>query len=128
LGMAPRLVNEVRLHSRLSHPAVVDLLGFFEDEHCVYLVMELCHKGDLYRYLRQRRKLDEDEAAGFIFQVCVSKFDPLHVCHFLITLTASYETWGQPLEVIVDVHFPNYVLISDGLWPGLSSLPSHCSS
>ena len=68
-GMTPRLVNEVRLHSRLTHPAVVDLLGFFEDEHCVYLVMELCHKGDLYRYLRRRGKLAEDEAAGFIYQV-----------------------------------------------------------
>lgn len=70
-GMTERVVNEVTLHSALRHPSIVELLGYFEDNHCVYLVMELCCRGDLYRYLRRQPGgcLQEDEAARLLVQV-----------------------------------------------------------
>lgn len=71
-----RVANEVRLHWGLKHPAVVELLEFFEDERFVYLVLELCGGGDLYRRLRESRRgavaggpLDEREAAGYMGQL-----------------------------------------------------------
>lgn len=74
-----RVANEVRLHWGLKHPAVVELLEFFEDERFVYLVLELCGGGDLYRRLRESssgaggssrgRPLDEREAAGYMGQL-----------------------------------------------------------
>jgi serine/threonine protein kinase len=71
-GMTARVVNEVSLHSTLSHPAVVELLGFFEDQHSVYLVMELCGRGDLYKYLKKHGPMAEEEAADLISQVGVA--------------------------------------------------------
>ncbi|CAN0310886.1 unnamed protein product, partial [Ectocarpus sp. 8 AP-2014] len=70
------MANEVRLHWGLRHPAVVELLEFFEDERFVYLVLELCGGGDLYRRLRgagsssgSSGPLDEREAAGYMGQL-----------------------------------------------------------
>lgn len=70
-----RVANEVQLHWGLKHPAVVELLEFFEDERFVYLVLQLCGGGDLYRRLRESRRgaaggpLDEREAAGYMGQL-----------------------------------------------------------
>lgn len=64
-----RVANEVRLHWGLKHPAVVELFDFFEDDRFVYLVLELCGGGDLYRRLRKRGPLREREAAGYMGQL-----------------------------------------------------------
>lgn len=64
-----RVANEVRLHWGLKHPTVVELLEFFEDERFVYIVLELCGGGDLYRRLRARGPLNEEEAAGYMGQL-----------------------------------------------------------
>lgn len=70
-GMAARVANEVRLHARVrGHPNVVPLLGFFEDDRSVYLVLELCERGDLYRYLKRHGPLAPAAAAGVMRQVC----------------------------------------------------------
>jgi len=68
-GMTERVVAEVKLHWRLRHLNVVQLLEFFEDAHCVYMVMELCSGGDLYKLLRVRKKFNEDEAKSLIAQI-----------------------------------------------------------
>ncbi|CAM9789022.1 unnamed protein product [Hapterophycus canaliculatus] len=60
-----RVANEVRLHWGLKHASVVELLEFFEDERFVYLVLELCGGGDLYRRLRLGGPLCEREAKGY---------------------------------------------------------------
>ncbi|KAJ2779621.1 hypothetical protein GGI15_003812 [Coemansia interrupta] len=52
-----RLACEVAIHESMDHPSVVRVLDSFEDERFVYLVMELCAHGDLWKYLRQRRQL-----------------------------------------------------------------------
>ncbi len=54
--MAKRVRNEVALHRRLSHPNVLALYHYFEDDDRVYLVMELCAKGEVYTLLRRRRE------------------------------------------------------------------------
>ena len=41
------------MHRRLEHPHVVRLIDFFEDGDHVYLVLELCEHGSLYRYMRR---------------------------------------------------------------------------
>ena len=43
-----RVDREIRIHSRLSHPNIVKLHTWFEDEHSIYLVLELLPK-DLFR-------------------------------------------------------------------------------
>lgn len=61
-GMVARVRNEVEIHSRLKHPAVLELFNYFEDTNYVYLVVEMCHNGELNRYLKTTQtKLTEDE-------------------------------------------------------------------
>lgn len=49
-GMESRVRQEVLIHSKLKHPAVLELLAFFEDKHYVYLALELAHNGELARF------------------------------------------------------------------------------
>ncbi|KAG5684343.1 hypothetical protein PVAND_013578 [Polypedilum vanderplanki] len=67
-NMTERVQQEVHIHARLKHPSILDLYTFFEDNNYVYLVLELAHKGTLYKYLNGRT-LSEGEAAYIISQV-----------------------------------------------------------
>lgn len=51
--MAGRVRQEVEIHNRLKHPSIVELYTFFEDEYYVYLVLELCSKGELQQYVQK---------------------------------------------------------------------------
>ena len=60
-GMTNRVRLEVSIHSRLKHPSILELYTFFEDANYVYLVLELCHNGELHRYLKRNAiSLNED--------------------------------------------------------------------
>jgi polo-like kinase 4 len=71
-GLTERVRQEVSIHSRLKHPSILELLWFFEDENYVYLILELCHGGEIQNYLRQRggrlaEKEGEFRAMFFVF-------------------------------------------------------------
>lgn len=69
-GMTSRVRNEVEIHSQLKHPSVLELFNYFEDNHYVYLILEICHNGELNRYLKtKRRTLTENEARRILTQV-----------------------------------------------------------
>ncbi|XP_020284452.1 serine/threonine-protein kinase PLK4 [Pseudomyrmex gracilis] len=70
-GMTNRVRQEVQIHSRLKHPAILELYTCFEDANYVYLVLELCHNGELQRYLKTQgaKALSEEHAACIIKQV-----------------------------------------------------------
>lgn len=65
--MVGRVRQEVAIHSRLKHPSVLELYTFFEDVNYVYLVLELCHNGELQRYLKNNSViLDEEEGKDVV--------------------------------------------------------------
>ncbi|XP_059479721.1 serine/threonine-protein kinase PLK4 [Neocloeon triangulifer] len=69
-GMVDRVRQEVKIHSRLKHPSVLELFTFFEDENYVYLVLELCLGGELQRYVKTLSKpLPEEQVSSIIRQV-----------------------------------------------------------
>lgn len=69
-NMIDRVRQEVKIHSQLKHPSILELYTFFEDCQHVYLVLELCHNGELLQYLkRSGNKLSEIEARYIIRQV-----------------------------------------------------------
>ena len=87
--MIDRVVAEVDTHSRLQHPHIVRLLvrisrhllsgdasshprcaqDFFEDRAAVYIVMEPCNAGDLYRLLRRHGPLATPAVRHFGLQL-----------------------------------------------------------
>ncbi|PIA13002.1 kinase-like protein, partial [Coemansia reversa NRRL 1564] len=79
-----RLATEVAIHETLEHRHVVRLYESFEDGRFVYLVMEYCAGGDLWRHLRRRQQgmggaatgevaaVDENEARKIVGQVAAA--------------------------------------------------------
>lgn len=66
-GMTQRVTNEVEIHWQLDHPSILSLYSYFEDSTNVYLVMELCQQGELYKYIQKRgQPLSENEARGVL--------------------------------------------------------------
>lgn len=70
-GMVGRVTQEVSIHYRLKHPAILELYTFFEDQNYVYLVLELCHNGELQQYLKKMKNhhLSEGEASNIMRQI-----------------------------------------------------------
>ncbi|NP_775261.2 serine/threonine-protein kinase PLK4 isoform 2 [Mus musculus] len=69
-GMVQRVQNEVKIHCQLKHPSVLELYNYFEDNNYVYLVLEMCHNGEMNRYLKNRMKpFSEREARHFMHQI-----------------------------------------------------------
>ncbi|XP_055958834.1 serine/threonine-protein kinase PLK4-like [Patella vulgata] len=69
-GMTERVCKEVEIHSRLKHPSILQLESYFEDSDYVYLVLELCENGELYKYLqRSSMILQENKAKDYMNQI-----------------------------------------------------------
>ncbi|XP_051502754.1 serine/threonine-protein kinase PLK4 isoform X1 [Myxocyprinus asiaticus] len=69
-GMVQRVINEVEIQCRLKHPSVLELYNYFEDSNYVYLVLEMCHNGEMSRFLKERKKpFTEEEARHFMHQI-----------------------------------------------------------
>ncbi|TPX36160.1 hypothetical protein SmJEL517_g01652 [Synchytrium microbalum] len=69
-NMTRRVANEVEVHWQLHHSSVLELYNYFEDTQYVYLVMELCKQGELYRYIQKRKQpLSEPEARHVLSQI-----------------------------------------------------------
>lgn len=67
-GMVNRVKQEVAIHSRLKHPSILELFECFEDINYVYLVLELCHNGELQKYIKEKHLL-ENEVSSIMGQV-----------------------------------------------------------
>uniref|UniRef100_A0A8C7CIE5 Serine/threonine-protein kinase PLK4 n=1 Tax=Oncorhynchus kisutch TaxID=8019 RepID=A0A8C7CIE5_ONCKI len=69
-GMVQRVSNEVEIQCRLKHPSILELYNYFEDSNYVYLVLEMCHNGEMSRYLKDRKiPFSEDDAQHFMHQI-----------------------------------------------------------
>lgn len=76
-GGISNLKREVEIQSRLHHPNILRLYGYFYDESCVYLVLEYASQGELYKQLSKQTYFTEPTAAHYVAQVV----DALHYCH-----------------------------------------------
>uniref|UniRef100_A0A3P8UMM3 Serine/threonine-protein kinase PLK4 n=1 Tax=Cynoglossus semilaevis TaxID=244447 RepID=A0A3P8UMM3_CYNSE len=69
-GMVQRVTNEVEIHCRLKHPSILELYNYFEDSNYVYLVLEMCHNGEMSRFLKERKMpFSEEDARHFMHQI-----------------------------------------------------------
>lgn len=63
------MAQEVQIQQMLSHPNVVKMEGFFEDQDNVYILLELCSRRSLMELHKRRRAVTEPEARYFTHQV-----------------------------------------------------------
>lgn len=57
--MVERVREEIKIHTRLKHPAIIELYTFFEDSQYVYLVLELAQNGELQRYFKKNNMVQQ---------------------------------------------------------------------
>ena len=62
------IAKEIKIMYELDHKNIVKLYNHFEDERAVYLLMELCSKGDIFAKLNKspNHKFSEKTAKKYI--------------------------------------------------------------
>jgi len=63
-----KIESEIELHKSLRQRYVVGFYGNFEDEHHVYILLELCSRKSLVQTLKNRGKLTEPEVRYLMYQ------------------------------------------------------------
>ena len=53
------ILNEIQLMQQVDHPNIVKYYETFNDKKYIYLVMELCTGGDLFKFIDTGRALTE---------------------------------------------------------------------
>jgi len=65
-----QLIREIKIQSFLNHPNIVKMYTFFADKTYIYLALEVCFSGQLYNFLKKKRKLNEDMTRYVVQQIC----------------------------------------------------------
>lgn len=102
-GMVNRVKQEVAIHSRLKHPSILELYTFFEDANYVYLVLELCHNGELQQYLKKNNQVVSEKEASNIMRQVVEGVRYLH-SHNILHRDMSLSN----LLITRDMHIVSY--------------------
>ena len=66
------VMDEVDLLKKVDHPNIVEYFETYDDQHYLYLVMELCTGGELFdnhdQCIKQGKPYSEKKAADVIFK------------------------------------------------------------
>jgi len=77
-----QLRREIEIQTRLRHPNILRLFGYFHDKDRIFLILEFAGKGEIFRELTAVRRYDEKTAAKYIRDVA-SALDYCHSKHVL---------------------------------------------
>jgi serine/threonine protein kinase len=74
-----KIDNEQKIHKLFRHNNVVKFYEYLNDQCPTHylIIMELCQGGDLLKYIRRRKNLDENTAKYFFKQLIVG-LDYIH--------------------------------------------------
>ena len=67
--MKNTVFKENEIISKFNHVNVIFVFEIIEDPQNYYIIMEYCKKGELFDYIVDRQKLEEEEAAIFFYQL-----------------------------------------------------------
>ena len=78
-----RIAREIKILKKIRHARVIQLYQIIETESDLYLIMEHANAGELFDYIVQHDRVDEDIAAFFFHQI-IEGVEHLHdngICH-----------------------------------------------
>eukprot|EP01013_Petalomonas_cantuscygni_P038979 TRINITY_DN70249_c0_g1_i1.p1 TRINITY_DN70249_c0_g1~~TRINITY_DN70249_c0_g1_i1.p1 ORF type:complete len:326 (-),score=65.99 TRINITY_DN70249_c0_g1_i1:136-1113(-) len=81
-NVAPQIVRELEIQGYLRHPNILRLYGVFSDASYIYLVIDFCIFGELYRMLRKLKTFPEPVAARYIHSMAAA-LQYLHSKHVM---------------------------------------------
>lgn len=75
--------NELLIWKELSHPYIINLIDYFQDEKNLYYVMEYCPNGDLFVLLSNTGRLRESQASKITKMILesISYIHSLNIAH-----------------------------------------------
>ncbi|KAF2132524.1 hypothetical protein P153DRAFT_373261 [Dothidotthia symphoricarpi CBS 119687] len=68
--LAQKFVTELQIHSKLSHPNIVEFFRAFSFHSSTYVVLELCENGSLADAIKKRKYFTMPEIRRFMIQTC----------------------------------------------------------
>ena len=71
------LKREIKILNSLNHPNIIKIYEIKEDNNNFYLIMEFCSKGDLFKYISKKNKLNEEEGSIIFYQI-INGLEYLH--------------------------------------------------
>ena len=77
-----QLRREIEIQGNLRHNNVLRLYGYFWDANRIYLILEFCQKGEMYKLLQKAGRFTEQLAAGYI-SALASAFGYCHSRHVI---------------------------------------------
>ena len=64
-----RIEREINILQKLEHINVIKIYKINEDEEKYYIFMEFCENGELFHYIVERQRLEEEDASFFFYQL-----------------------------------------------------------
>lgn len=72
-----QIERELNVIGQMDHLNIIKIYKIVSDKKKYEIVMEYCEKGELYEYIVNKRKLEEDEAAYYFFQL-INGLESIH--------------------------------------------------
>jgi len=72
-----QIERELSVIGQMNHLNIIKIHKIVSDKNKYEIVMEYCEKGELYEYIVNKRKLEEDESAYYFFQL-INGLESIH--------------------------------------------------
>ncbi|XP_022665993.1 serine/threonine-protein kinase PLK1-like isoform X2 [Varroa destructor] len=96
-----KMLQEIRIHRKLSHKFIVKFYSHFEDSENVYVLLELCKRRSLMEVLKRRSRLTYHETRYFMHQLLegVSYLHNINIIHRDLKLGNLFLTGDIQLRI-----------------------------
>ena len=72
-----RVKREIKILLKMDHPNIIKTYKITESPKNYYIIMEYCNGGELFNYIVDKEKLQENEASMFFYQL-INALDYIH--------------------------------------------------
>lgn len=72
-----RVIREMQIIKKLNSDNVIKVYEILEDKENYFIIMEYCEEGELFNYIVKNKRLTEDEAAFFFYQL-INGLESIH--------------------------------------------------
>jgi len=101
-----QLRREIEIQSRMRHPSILRLFGYFHDSDKIYLILEFAAMGEVFKDLNRVHKYDDKTASRHIADVASA----LHYCHTKNVIHRDI----KPENLLLDIN--GKIKVSDFGW------------